>query len=407
MPQIDDATRNETLDEARRARRTVLLLSGTFFFIFTGAGAQQLYIAPYLQDCTEWTGLMRGFVAATVYISMMIFRVGNVYLLRNWSNRRLTFVGSLTYTLFTLVLLATFWLKSYPLAIAAAAVWGWGGAAMWSGTAMQVLEAADKGKRHGTNTGILYSTTHAGWLTGVVLLGLIYQNDSLPPYALYIAATAITLIGNILAALQPPSSEAFAEKPTMRELLQISGRAKVRIAGFLMAASAMSFGLMLGVFGDHIKLHYGKEFIWITAMLYPAGRMLLSLIGGALADRVGHGFLLASGFLSAAVGMLLASQWENLYAMALASLSLALLGGTVPVASTAMIGNSADRKRRPLAYGALFACRDVGVVIAAIWGKLLMREGGEFTETFQTFAIAFVACGLVALLLQRYARERL
>lgn len=409
MSDVTDETTQTDIDgeEARQARRRLFLLSSTFFFIFAGAGAQQLYTVPYLKDCTEWTGLMRGLVVATVYISMMVFRLGNVYLLRNWSNRRLTFVGSLTYTTFTLVLLATFWLKSYPLAIIGAAVWGWGGAAMWAGTAMQVLEASDKGKRHGLNTGLLYAGTHGGWMTGVVVLGLVYEHHAWPPYTLYIVAVAITAIGNVLAGMQPASSEAFAEKPTLRELMRVSSRAKVRIAGFLMAASAMAFGLMLSVFGDHVKLQYGVQYIWITAMLYPAGRMVLSIVGGALADRVGHGFLMSAGFVSAAVGMTIAAQWDSIVAMGVAALSLALLNGTVPVASTAMVGDSAERKRRPLAYGALFAYRDLGVVVSAIWGKVLMHEGGQFAQTFSTFTIVFIACGLVALLLQRYARERL
>ena len=62
-------------EAAAKAARTIFLLSGTFFFIFMGAGAQQLYIAPYLTECTEWSGLMRALVPATVYISMMIFRI--------------------------------------------------------------------------------------------------------------------------------------------------------------------------------------------------------------------------------------------------------------------------------------------------------------------------------------------
>lgn len=389
------------------ARRVVLTQSAAFIFIFMGAGAQQLYIAPYLQDCTEWSGLMRGLVAAAVYASMMVFRVANVYLLRRWSDWHLTFIGSLTYTLFTLAMLGTFWVKSYPLAIAAAIVWGWGGAAMWTGTTMQVLAATDAIKRHGIGTGFLYGAAHAGWLVGTIILGIVYQQTAWEPYSLYLVAAALTVVGNALTWLHPRKADFVPHRPTLSDLLEIAGKAKARIGAFLLVTSSLSFGLMLGVFGDHIKSQHGAQYIWITAMFYPGVRLILSLWGGWLADRTGHGFILAGGFVAAAAGMVLAAQWQTVAAAALAATALALLGGTVPVVATAMVGDSADRTRRPLAYGALFAWRDLGVVLAAVWGKVLMRGGGDFTETFNTFAVAFVLCGLVALMLQRYAKERL
>jgi len=305
------------------------------------------------------------------------------------------------------VMLNTFYLGNYPLAILGAAVWGWGAAAMWTGSAMQVLEAADQGKRYGLSTGVLYGTTHAGWLCGVAVLGLIYQQAQWPPYTLYLAATAITMLGNVCAYLQPVGNGAFAPNPLLSELGEVLSRRKVQIAAFLLTTASLSFGFMLSVFGDHVKGQYGEEYIWMTAILYPAGRMVLSVLGGAMADRFGHGLTMAAGFVSAALGMWLAAQWESLVAVALAALALSLLNGTVPVVASAMVGDSADRSRRPLAYGALFSFRDFGVVVATIIGKVLMGGGGEFVSTFNTFGVVFVVCGAAALLLRQYNRERL
>ena len=400
----DAVTLEATREDARKARKTVFLLSGTFFLIFMGAGAQQLYIAPYLEGCTGWSGLMRGLVVATIYASMMVFRVGNVYLLRRWSYWRLTAVGSLTYLLFTLAMLATFWVKSYALLLAAAALWGWGGAAMWTGTTMQILAATDVGKRHGIATGVLLAATHGGWLVGTVVLGHVYATRE--PYVLYIVAASITMIGSTMAWLQPRDEGAMPPMPALSDLWEIARRAKVRIAAFLQVASALSFGFMLGGFGDHIKAQHGTEYIWVAAALYPAVRLILSFSGGALADRVGHGFILAGGFFVAAAGMLVAGHGQSVGSAAIAALALGTLSGAVPVVATAMVGESADRQRRPLAYGALFAWRDIGVVVAAVWSKVLMRGTLDFGATFASFAYVFVLCGLVALALERYAKER-
>jgi MFS family permease len=91
---------------------------------------------------------------------------------------------------------------------------------------------------------------------------------------------------------------------------------------------------------------------------------------------------------------------------ALAAGTLGLLNGAVPVVASAMVGESADRARRPLAYGTLFVWRDLGVVVATLWGQVLMQGAGDFGLTFRSFAAVFLVCGLVSLLLQRYAAER-
>lgn len=78
-------------------RAHVLLLSSTFFFIFLGAGAQQAFLMPYMGAFTDWSRLQRQIVIAMVYFSMTVFRLGNVYLLRNWPQWKCSIVGAATY----------------------------------------------------------------------------------------------------------------------------------------------------------------------------------------------------------------------------------------------------------------------------------------------------------------------
>lgn len=390
------------------ARRVLLMQSGAFFFIFLGAGAQQLYLSGYLAACTDWSPVRRGAIIATVYGSMTFFRVANVYLLRGWSDWLLSLVGSLTYSLFTLLMLGTFWLKSYPLALAAAAFWGWGAAAMWAGTTLQFLAATDAGqRRYGGIQGLLYAVTDAGWLAGTIVLGLIHARPELPPWTLYAVATALTLVGNVLAGLAPRDLHPQAPMPSVGDLLAVARRAKTLVAGFLLVASSLSFGLMLGAFRDYLEQTHGRQALWVTATLYPGMRLLLRFVGGGWSDRAGHAVVLVSSFLAAAAGTLLAASWQTIAGAALAAGALGLLNGTVPVVASAMVGESADRARRPLVYGAMFAWRDMGVVIATLWGQVLMQGAGDFALTFRSFAAVFVICAVVSLLLQRYATQRL
>ena len=60
-----------------------------------------------------------------------------------------------------------------------------------------------------------------------------------------------------------------------------------------------------------------------------------------------------------------------------------------------------------LAYGAMFTWRDLGVVVAVVVGKLLGLGTDNVAVVFGVFRAVFMACGAVALALNRYAEERL
>ncbi|MBT5612783.1 MAG: MFS transporter [Lentisphaerae bacterium] len=258
--------------------KPLYLLSAAFFFIFMGAGAQQAYLVPYLQDVAGWTRLQASTVVACVYFSMVLFRPANLYLFSSWSDRRFTMVGSLTYLWFTISMLLTAYLKSYPLALASAWLWGAGAAMMWTGTTMQTLALADEaGGRHGTGMGILYSSTHAGWMSGAILLGKVYEagGGSQTPM-LYIVATGITLIGIGFAFALPPTPGTPRQVPSFRNMLAVMLRRNEAIACVLQFTSALAYGLILGLFTSYVGEVHGREWVWISVALYPATRMVIS-----------------------------------------------------------------------------------------------------------------------------------
>lgn len=391
------------------ARAHVLLLSSTFLLIFMGAGAQQAFLLPYLQEFTDWNELQRALVIATVYFSMTIFRLGNVYLLREWPQWKCSIYGGAMYVMFPVAMLGLYFFPSYPLAITAAALWGWGGAAMWMGTTLQVLALADRAQKHGTGMGVLYGATHAGWALGVVVLGAVfsYAQSEAMPWLLYAVATGLTALGYGIKLALPRRPEPLPEMPTVGALLEIMSRKKAQIAAFLLFAASLAFGFVLGRFTDYVTVAHGADWVWITAFFYPFARMVLSLASGLLSERLSHGTVLAIGFFGGAAGMVVPLLIEHPVGLAVTALALGLLNGAVPVVSTALIGTSAEQKRRPLTYGAMFTWRDLGVVVATVVGGILGLRAESVAVTFGIFGAVFVACGVASLILNRYAEQRL
>jgi len=274
---------------------------------------------------------------------------------------------------------------------------------------MQTLTAGDEaGGRHGTGMGLLYCATHAGWMLGVILLGNLYRwlpGERL--YWLYGVAAAITLIGNLLAFCLPRTGHVVRELVGLSGLLGAMVRGRTLVAGILQFASALAFGLFLGGLGRYVEQEYGRgKWIWISLAVYPGTRMLLSLGGGYLADRIGHVPILCGGFLAGAAGLGLAVAWRSPLAVLVTSLTLALLGGMVPVVASAMIGAGADARRRPLIYGIVFSWRDLGVVVATA-GISLLDLRFDLTTALTVFMYVFLGCAILSLSLTRFSRQRM
>ncbi len=393
---------------ACQRRRHLLLLVVIFYFIFAGAGAQQLYLVPYLQQVTPWSSLSCVVLLAVVYTTMMVFRVGNVHLLQSWPDWKWTAVGTVTYFLFPAGMFVVAYLPSYWLALGFAVLWGWGAATLWGGTTMQTLALTEGRKdRYGTGMGLLYAGTHAGWFSGVIILGLVFARYNTHPQLTYLVAAGITLVALLLLFGLPQSTEATIAPPSGTRLRRIIAQPKAIISMFLLGSSALAFGLMLGTFADYVKAQYGAEYVWITGMFYPGILIGLSFVSGWLSDLGGRAPVLSASFILAAAGCALAVLWHSPIALATAAAFWGLLNGAVPVISAALVGDSAERRRRPLAYGALFASRDLGAVLGLVGSRLAAGDGANLQTSFTSFGILFVFCAGIAVLLQRYAQQRL
>ena len=72
-----------------------------------------------------------------------------------------------------------------------------------------------------------------------------------------------------------------------------------------------------------------------------------------------------------------------------------------------LVGDSAERRRRPLAYGVIFIWRDFGVVIGLIGSRLWGVQGEQLQSIFIIFAVLFALCSGIAALLHRHAQQRM
>jgi MFS family permease len=375
--------------------RDLKILSVAFFFIFTGSSFQQ-FLIPYLQNTTSWSAMKCSVILMVVYSTFLIWRLLVNYTIKLLGDYLSIFLGSLTYSGFMLSLYLT---KQYPLIILSALVWGWGAAALWITSSTQVLDAV-KTSKYGMASGVFYCATHLGFAVGVFMLGNIGERFG-GDWSVLTAVFAI-VIGNIVILFVPRKH--VEREFDIRIAFAMMLESKIKIVSFFLFASSLSFGLMLGAFTGIAKDH-GFAYLASVAVSAPIARAILSLLGGAVSDKLGRGKTLFLSFAISFLGLFLASMWSNIFTLGFSALSLGLQGGLVPVAAMAIIGDSVPTERRHLAFSATFVWRDLGVVVSLFLGQYLSSLMGSFRGTFLVFAFVFLICAFLSLMLIRREKD--
>ncbi len=332
-------------------------------------------------------------ILMVVYTTFLFWRIFVNYSIKFLGDYLTIILGSLTYSGFVLTLYIT---KQYYILIISALVWGWGAAALWITSSTQVLDAAKKSS-YGIASGIFYCATHLGFAVGIALLGRIGQKFS-GDYAM-LTAFIVIIIGNLIILFVPKNKveRNFDVQIAFSMMLD----AKVKIVGLFLFASSLGFGLMLGAFTNVAKKH-GFAYLASAAVFAPLARAVLSLLGGAISDKLGRGKTLFLSFLISFLGLVSAGIYSNIATLGFGAFSLGVLGGLVPVAAMAIIGDSVSTDKRHLAFSATFVWRDLGVVISLFLGQYLSIVFGELKTTFITFAFIFLICAVLSLILIRY-----
>ena len=379
--------------------RDLKILSLAFFFLFMGASFQP-FLRPYLQETTSWGGMRISAILIVLYAVFMVWRIFIQYSIRLLGDYLSIVLGSLTYSGFVLTLYLA---NQYPLLIIATVVWGWGGASLWIASSTQVLDAAGE-SRYGKASGIFYAATHIGFAVGVMMLGRM--GERFGNHALPLAALCAMIIGNFVMLFVPRNR--VQRETGIRAIFSVMRTAKARIVSFFLFASALGFGFLLGAFTGVAEAKE-QNFVYLAnaAVLFPLARFVVSLTGGFILDKLGRAKTLVLPFIVCSLGLFLAGIWSNIFTIGISAFGLGLMGGLVPVAAMAMIGDSASRERRHLAFGALFFWRDMGVVFSLFLGQFLLAKLGDFRLCFLIFACIFVLCAFLSMMLVRREAETL
>jgi MFS family permease len=412
-----------TIDASKKKHsalsRDLVILSGCFLFAFMGPGAMQQFLVTNIAEKTGKSDAQCSWILAMVYFAGVFWRIYSAHTIRFLGMYKTIVLGLCTYTFF-IVCVTLF--GNYWLLLLAAAVWGWGAAAVWITSPTQLLQTTDK-KRYGLASGIFYSSVFIGQGAGVMILGSLLSNQRFQQVSM--VAIAIGILGNFISLLLPkrqiscasplPRSLAtsatevrgLSSPPKIADVFGVLRTIKSWEFVFIELAPSFGFGLLLGSFGTFAKDLGRPDMVhWITISFYIA-RLLASWSVGGLSDLVGRDKVMRYMFLGAAIGLGVAVFSKSLAALSLAAAMLGLQSGTVPTVITAMVGDSTDERRRHLVFAALSLLPNFGVGFTIVGGQYLRLLLGGFSRTFIIYALIFFLCALLTIDIGRRAEEKL
>jgi len=385
---------SESLTDRNYKSRGLPLIYLSFFLIFLSSGAFQQFMVPYLMVTTDWGRIGSSAVLATVYFSFLFWRIFIGYSMMSLGEKASLVLGGATYTFFAFMLLFP---GNFYVIIAAAAIWGWGAASLWISSSSIVLDLAGVG-RYGSASGKLYTACNVGQAIGVLILGLIITfTGFVESIAFAVIASAIANVVSTLITIKPTTRE----KPNLKTILGIGFSHKGLVLGFLLFASSLGYGVLLGIFAEHVAAGYGFLSLSLITLVFYIVRIPSSLFGGYVLDRLPRSIVLSISFAAASLSLFAIGLNPIEISLAIGALALGFQASLVPVASMAIIGDAAKPERRQMALGAVFAWGNLGVALALIGGAALRSLFGEVQQPFLLFGLIFGACVVLSLYLAK------
>ena len=368
----------------------LLIISGSFMFIFMGAGAQQQFLAPYFSQSTDWSALQRGFIPATVYLTMASSRIPVLWLVDRIGERAAMILGGASYVAFPAVVYLT---QTYWALILGAACWGVGATLMWVTSSTRVLDVSSS-TRYGRASAVFIGSTFTGILMGTFILTSVasyYAEETMRN--VFIVASALSLIGWIIM-LTLKRGTVHRHRPNIKTFLTIAKSSDWRIVGFLLMLAAMGYGLMLVPLGECITQNLGVAGLILTAG-HPAARFVISVAGGWLSDVIGRKRVIVSSFFIAGAGLAwTALAIDSPLALGVGIFSIGVLGGVAPTVGLAFVGDISTEQNRLMVHASLFMQNDFGVAMAMLLGQILQVQMGGFAPTFGIFSVLLLLCGV-------------
>lgn len=396
----------EQQGDGRAAAVQIALLSGSFFFLFLGAGAVQQFLLPVLATRAGTSPTSGAVVFACVYFGGPIFLSVYGFVYQALRERWCIVLGGLTYTLFVVAAylvgvrsegVALFHeprIADVPLFILGAALlWGFGAQTIWATGPTQVINATHQ-SRYGSVAGLFQSATYSGQMLGVLLLGTILRSHAdaaRGQEVMLLAAIGITAVGNVLALglrVKPREGPPAKLSDAARALQSLPGRYLV----LLSVANYLGWGLVLSAFttlvhdiGQEARLH------WIV-LPYYVGRLLVAWLAGHTSDRVGRERVMLAGFALGTAGLVAAALSPTAPVIAAVSAVLGMQAAMVAVASAGAVGDYIPRGERHLVFAGTNAWGYLAAGATMIVSQVLRARYADYVPSFLLFAAFYGGC---------------
>ena len=390
-----DLSAHAAEDAKSHGGRDLVLLCLAFFFIFLGPGATQQFLIPFMAKASARSHPQCSWILAGVYLSGLVWALLCGYTVR-WIGARWSIVlGLLCYAGFSgcVYLWPSFW-----FVLAASLAWGWGAAAVWVSGPTRILEN-ESPLRRGRASGIFFSAVFLGQALGVIGLGAIGE-----PRVIFGVAALIGLVGVACAwFVRAEETEIAMFHPT--DTIAIMSDTRGKILCGLVFTSAMGFGMVLSPLGNAVQVKLGFGMIAKLTIWFYVGRLLIGWIAGWLTDKWGRIPVLAVAFFLGALGLGIAASSTSALALSAATLTLGIQAGMFHVPTTALVGDWIAPERRHLAFGALYAWKNLGISFAILGGERLRSAMGGDRVAFGSFAGIMVVCGVLTIIAGRVGEQ--
>ena len=299
------------------------------------------------------------------------------------------------------------WAPSWSWIVAANVLLGVNQGLCWSTTVIMKIDLVGP-RRRGLATGVNEFAGYLAVALAAYVSAMIAEHYGLRPFPFYIGVGS-SLLGFLLSLTLVKETHHFAKleaeesfsqnplrEPTSSSFKQIFALASWRDKTLFSCSQAglvnnlndgMAWGLLPLLYAS---LGFSLQRIGFLAALYPAAWGASQLLTGALSDRWGRKWMIASGMWLQALGIFMVASFSEFELQLTASLLLGF--GTAMVYPTllAAIGDVARPEWRASAVGVYRLWRDLGYAIGALLS-------GAIADLFG-IGTAILAVGLLTLL---------
>ena len=309
------------------------------------------------------------------------------------------------------------WAPTWNWILAANAFLGVSQGLTWSVTVIMKIDLAGR-ERRGLAMGLNEFAGYVAVAAAALATGWMAARYGLRPQPFYLGVVFVVL-GLLLStlavrdttahvALESASDNADRQMVSPRDVFRRTTLGDRNLSAISQAGlvnnmnDGMAWGLLPFVFA---AAHMTLEEIGVLAAVYPATWGVAQLATGALSDRIGRKWLIASGMWVQATGLVVFSTSAGFAGFTAAGILLGL--GTAMVYPTllAAVGDVAAPSWRSSAVGVYRLWRDLGYVAGALVAGLAADAFGFTGAIWLVAALTFLSGALVALRMSETLRR--